>query len=1505
MLVFNKHKKSYIILLVNLLLLAIGIVLYNKTEDVLRTDREERLVAKINLHIDSVLISVKDAQRGERGFIISGDKTYLQAFYNAKKRLNGLVRELETSLKAQKDIRRKFVASERLIVSALAKFDEIIKIREEERPSLAVLAKRDYEGKLFIDTLQNTIQSIEKYEKEKLNTDAQNSINSANEIVLMLVISGFVIVVMVVLLSTSLVNDILKREELSLKLEGSEKRYHFLFELSADGIIIADLDGIITDCNKAVSKIFGYSKQELLGKSYHIICPDEQKHGLPAKISRDTITGDRLIENTYVKKDGTVLNADVYTKLIEINGHSSVVIHVRDITEKKQAQKAIAKSEEKYRNLFERSLAGIFRTTLEGQIIECNDEYARVLGYKNAEEIKNISTKNIYADPTDREKLVALLRNEGEVKDLIMKLKKKNGSYAWVYDSVAMIYDDDLQKEVLFGTLVDITAQREAELLIAASERRYKDLAELLPQTVFEFDLNAKVTFANKAGFDAFGYTQEDFKKGLNVFQLIIQEDREKAKKHIEGALEGINQSNNEYTAVRKNGTTFPILIYSSLLIRNNKPEGIRGIVVDISELKQAEKEIRMLAHSLESISECVSITDDKNIIMYVNESFTKIYGFGKEELIGQHISIVQPRSLVTAEIQEDVLKFTNKGNWKGELINKRKDGSEFPVYLSTSIVKDSRNNPIALIGVAADITERKRAEEQILLLSRAVENSPATTIITDEEGNIEYVNRKFIELTGYTFEEVKGKNPRILSSGEKSKDEYKILWETIKSGKEWRGEFPNQKKNGELYWESATIVPIKNDRIFFLAIKEDITERKHAEEALKQQEAMLRVVLETLPVGVWVIDEKGTIKYGNREGEKIWAGTKLVGMEKYGEYKGWWADTGKRIEADEWAAARAITRGEISLNEEIRIECFDGTQKTILHSGVPLQDENQKITGAIIVNQDITDRKHAELEILRLNRVYSVLSNINQTIVRIKDKQQLLYAVCKIAIDDGKFEMSWIGLIDEETGELKVAAAHGLINGYLDDVIFENKNYPPGVKPVSEVINTGKPSIFNNIEVLDKHTFWRQAALNRGYKSNAVFPIKVFGKTIGNFSLFSDQIGFFEGKEVRLLEEMSEDISFALETMEIEKRRKESESLFLTLANISPVGIFRTRADGYTTYVNPKWCQLSGLKAEEAMGEGWLKAVHPEDRTQLAKGWKSATDIRQSSFTEYRFIHLDGKIAWVIGQAIPELNSGGEIEGYVGTITDITNIKLYEHELIKAKDAAENSERIKSEFLAQMSHEIRTPINVIVSSTSYLKDELEDKIEPELFTLFNSLDRAGKRIIRTVDLILNMAEIQTDSYHYTPIHVDISGDLLMSVYKEFISSAKEKNLEFNLHRKIGDAKVYVDEYSVRQMFCQLIDNAIKYTNEGKVNLTVDKDTEGKVIVSIADTGIGMSEGFVAQMYNPFTQEEQGYSRSFEGNGLGLALVKKYCDLNNATINVESIKGKGSVFTIKFNGNPF
>ncbi len=170
------------------------------------------------------------------------------------------------------------------------------------------------------------------------------------------------------------------------------------------------------------------------------------------------------------------------------------------------------------------------------------------------------------------------------------------------------------------------------------------------------------------------------------------------------------------------------------------------------------------------------------------------------------------------------------------ELEMKRSNGEACWISLRANSFTDARGKICESHSIVVDITERKRAETQVRKLSQAVEQSPASIIITDPDGNIEYVNKKLVELTGYSYKEVIGKNPRIFKSDRFSGHDYKELWRTITSGKEWKGEFLNKKKNGELYWESAVISSIVNadgEIMSYLGVKEDITDRKYAEQAL------------------------------------------------------------------------------------------------------------------------------------------------------------------------------------------------------------------------------------------------------------------------------------------------------------------------------------------------------------------------------------------------------------------------------------------------------------------------------------------------------------------------------------------------------------------------------------------------------------------------------------------------------------------------------------------------
>jgi signal transduction histidine kinase len=162
------------------------------------------------------------------------------------------------------------------------------------------------------------------------------------------------------------------------------------------------------------------------------------------------------------------------------------------------------------------------------------------------------------------------------------------------------------------------------------------------------------------------------------------------------------------------------------------------------------------------------------------------------------------------------------------------------------------------------------------------------------------------------------------------------------------------------------------------------------------------------------------------------------------------------------------------------------------------------------------------------------------------------------------------------------------------------------------------------------------------------------------------------------------------------------------------------------------------------------------------------------------------------------------------------------------------------------------------------------------------------------------MSELQTGNYNFNAKEIDLNTDIIQKQFQNYQPIAKQKKIAFNVVNNISNTKVLADEYSVNQIFYHLIDNAIKFTSTGKVEINLNKDPRNNVYVDVVDTGVGISEEYMKMLFTPFTKEEKGYTRNFEGNGLGLALVKKYCDLNNAEIKVTSQKGKGSIFRITF-----
>jgi len=285
---------------------------------------------------------------------------------------------------------------------------------------------------------------------------------------------------------------------------------------------------------------------------------------------------------------------------------------------------ALRMSETKYRALFENAPQGIYQTSAEGKLLTANPALVHLLGYGSQTELLSVDVENdLYVRPEERRKWVKELEIRGKMRDAELVLKRKDGTELTVLDNAHLVYDD--QGELLYheGTLTDITERKrmEKELALysehlqelvdertkrlAESERRFRELADLLPQIVFETDYKGKLTFANRAGLAAAGYTQEDLDRGLNALQLFASEDRSTVQDRIGRILAGERSKGAEYSLLRKDGSAFPVIVHIAPVILGSRAVGLRGIAIDISDRKMMEAQV-VKSERLAAIGETV-----------------------------------------------------------------------------------------------------------------------------------------------------------------------------------------------------------------------------------------------------------------------------------------------------------------------------------------------------------------------------------------------------------------------------------------------------------------------------------------------------------------------------------------------------------------------------------------------------------------------------------------------------------------------------------------------------------------------------------------------------------------------------------------------------------------------------------------------------------------------------------------------------------------------------------
>jgi two-component system, sensor histidine kinase len=372
------------------------------------------------------------------------------------------------------------------------------------------------------------------------------------------------------------------------------------------------------------------------------------------------------------------------------------------------------------------------------------------------------------------------------------------------------------------------------------------------------------------------------------------------------------------------------------------------------------------------------------------------------------------------------------------------------------------------------------------------------------------------------------------------------------------------------------------------------------------------------------------------------------------------------------------------------------------------------------------------------------------------------------------------------------------------------------------------------------------------------------------------------------------------VQSLELENLKR-----YRDLADSVPHLIWRTGPDGILEYHNNQWAKYTGLSISESLGEGWQKVVHPADLKVLLEKWKNGLAKGQEFEVEGRIRRFDGVYRWHWVKAVPQKNSEGKIESWIGTSTDIDDRRQYEKKLIDAQKLAEAASLAKTQFLANMSHEIRTPLNAIIGFTDLMLDP--SLSNEEKFNNLSIVRRNGYQLLKIVDEVLDISKVEAGGLEIENMETNLVTVVtevksLMNV----LAIRKNIDLKFEVDKWIPD-KVWSDSTRLRQILLNIVGNALKFTEKGHVHVIfryVKKGQNGGskdyLQFVVKDSGVGLDKAAIEKIFTPFSQADSSTTRLYGGTGLGLALARKLARAMGGDIWLdETAPGKGSTFVIE------
>ena len=688
------------------------------------------------------------------------------------------------------------------------------------------------------------------------------------------------------------------------------------------------------------------------------------------------------------------------------------------------------------------------------------------------------------------------------------------------------------------------------------------------------------------------------------------------------------------------------------------------------------------------------------------------------------------------------------------------------------------------------------------------------------------------------------------------------------------------------------------------MALRRSLREREAVEQRLSG-------ILQTSVAAILVLSRDGTVVYLNERTRNLLQPHQGDGMHAQVESRHFrdldveiCSGGGETIELEEEGTLnRVVETGEPVFGVRRELRWPTGRRQTISLNAAPLCDEQGNVREVVFSMEDVTERRYAESLRRRQRRILEQIANGT-------DLDVVLHSIVEMMEDLRPSLKASVLLVED--GRLHHGAAPSLPEAFIEKI--DGVKIGPGVGACGTAAHRGEEVLSSSIQDDPRWNGYKEIAAEHNLRACWSIPLWNDGQeVIGTLAFYWPRRQRPDERDEQLARTAAKLAGIAIDRDLSERELRESEAHFRQLAeNIEEVFWLRTREE--MLYVSPAFETISGRSREALCGDPsiLIDIVHPDDaervREAYERGWEEGEESDGPLFDEeYRIMRPSGEVRWVHSVAWSyTIDDDGELR-QAGYAVDVTEQVERRQELVAAKQEAEELNRLKTAFLANMSHEIRTPLTSIIGFAEILQDELGDEHgrAPEL------IHSAGERLMSTLDSVLQLSRLEADSIRLRPKELDVCEE------------ARETMLLFEQQAEKSDVALSIETLSPPQMACadpsalqrvlqNLIGNAVKFTEEGRVTVRVapaappdERAASGDaewVCVKVEDTGVGISEDFLPNVYEAFEQESTGTRRSHEGSGLGLTVVKRLVDLMDGVVDVESERSEGTTFRVYLPG---